>query len=293
MRGGLFCGLVAAALLAHSMSAHASGIQMLPPSDFFGNACSGETGGLLEWDGQTSLKCVPGASGDSSGNLAIGGTIRPGSDGIRTGGACPTEGAIGYDTVSATHQPVYCNGTLQWTAMSSGLTAAGNTSSWGDLNGCYGGNVGGSQLYVDRNTVYLDWASVYNCVYYNESDMRLKRAIRALPDEAGLSAIMKLRPVTFHWKEADRDEREGEQAGFLAQDVEKIFPDMVQIGDRPTTIRTAQGEETVANPKSLKYQMLFAPLVKAIQELKAESDDQTARLEALEAEFDAYKRVHP
>ena len=47
----------------------AGGIQMLPPTSFDGQTCTSATGGLLQWDGETPIKCVPGTSGDGNGNI--------------------------------------------------------------------------------------------------------------------------------------------------------------------------------------------------------------------------------
>lgn len=72
--------VLTAASLASFTEARAGGIQMLPPTDFSGNACTGATGGLLQWDGATSMKCVPGTAGNSAGYVGIGiGTASPGS----------------------------------------------------------------------------------------------------------------------------------------------------------------------------------------------------------------------
>jgi len=52
-------------------NAQAGGVQMLPPTDYSGQPCSNANSGLLQWDGSTAIKCVPGASGDSGGNINV------------------------------------------------------------------------------------------------------------------------------------------------------------------------------------------------------------------------------
>jgi hypothetical protein len=52
--------------------AHAADIQMLPPVDFSNNPCAGANAGILYWEGTTAIKCIPGSSGDASGNIVIG-----------------------------------------------------------------------------------------------------------------------------------------------------------------------------------------------------------------------------
>ena len=108
------------------------------------------------------------------------------------------------------------------------------------------------------------------------SDLRHKDNIKTLNDGA-LDTILRLRPVTFEWKEALDIGMKGTQLGFIAQEVEKVLPSMVLTQDNE--------EKT----KGLKSTELLPVLTKAIQELKAENDALKAqnntilkRLEALE-----------
>ncbi len=123
--------LVSYILVGATSPAHADqgSIQMLPPTDYTGQPCSiaHGTNGILQWDGQTSVRCVPGASGDQQGNFNVSGYVKPGSNNIQAGNSCPTEGAIAYDKTSDTHQLVYCNATLQWAA-----AMGGGTTGWVD-----------------------------------------------------------------------------------------------------------------------------------------------------------------
>ena len=67
--------LIAAIMSAfafHPALAASSEIQMLPPLDFSGNVCAGTNGGVLYWDGATSIKCIPNMVGNSSGWVSIG-----------------------------------------------------------------------------------------------------------------------------------------------------------------------------------------------------------------------------
>lgn len=82
------------------------------------------------------------------------------------------------------------------------------------------------------------------------SDRAMKRNIRPLG--AGfLSRVERLRPVTFQWKAGDAKP----QSGFVAQDLQSVFPDLVQ----------SDGEHLQAS-----YIGLIPYLVKAIQEQQAE-----------------------
>jgi hypothetical protein len=94
------------------------------------------------------------------------------------------------------------------------------------------------------------------------SDRRLKQNIVDLPPQ--LNNICALRPVEFDYIESEGG---GHQVGFIAQELQEIYPDAV--GERaPDAMLTVTG-----------WSKTEARLVKAIQELKAE--------------FDAYKASHP
>jgi len=81
----------------------------------------------------------------------------------------------------------------------------------------------------------------------NPSDIKLKENI--LPINYGLSEILKLNAVTFNWKNDVINQ--GKQYGFIAQEVQKIMPDLVKKGEY----------------LGLDKDGIFTTLVKAIQEL--------------------------
>ena len=60
-------------------------------------------------------------------------------------------------------------------------------------------------------------------VWVNNSDERLKKNIQPLGNY--LEKLTQLRPVTFEWKYAKKlNAKEGKHIGFIAQEVEKVFP---------------------------------------------------------------------
>lgn len=122
------------------------------------------------------------------------------------------------------------------------------------------------------------------CTGKSCSDARLKTLITPLGDASGLASIEKLRPITFRWKDAAQDAAEGEQLGFIAQEVERVFPDLVTTQKGSSIVIThADGTtETVSDPKLMNYAQMVVPLVKAVQELQAENEALRARIEALE-----------
>jgi hypothetical protein len=101
------------------------------------------------------------------------------------------------------------------------------------------------------------------------SDKRLKENITDLPSQ--LANIMALRPVEFDYVESMGG---GHQIGFIAQDVQAIYPDLVgESSDGMLTLTDMNKND--------------ARLIKAIQELKAINDTQAATITALTARIEA------
>ena len=91
------------------------------------------------------------------------------------------------------------------------------------------------------------------------SDRRLKHDINPLPTST-LDRIMALNPVTYHWKDAKQDEAQGLQLGFIAQEVEGVFPEIVTHGGT-TTMTLANGDkQTIEKTLGVTQTALIAPL---------------------------------
>jgi hypothetical protein len=103
------------------------------------------------------------------------------------------------------------------------------------------------------------------------SDIRIKENIRN--SEEGLNIITGLRPVRFDFKEGYSDGKKN-QLGFIAQEVEEIFPDAI------SQIKTdIEGEEPL---KTMGPGALIPVLVKAVQEQQILITELTEKVKALE-----------
>ena len=114
---------------------------------------------------------------------------------------------------------------------------------------------------------------VEDTLYYHTivqaSDERLKENIADCPSE--LAKILSLRPATYIFK---RDSKRRTQFGFIAQQVENVYPELVSEFADPRDGVTYKG---------LKYVGRITPLIKAVQEQSRSIESQNKRIEALEA----------
>jgi hypothetical protein len=112
---------------------------------------------------------------------------------------------------------------------------------------------------------------------YNASDERLKQNILSLSNS--LDVINGLNPVQFNWIDNFEESENGKTLyGFVAQEVQNVFPDAVEnFGSRVEVDGTV-----VENPLTVREKFLIPVLVKAIQEQQTIIDDLKSRIEALE-----------
>ena len=90
--------------------------------------------------------------------------------------------------------------------------------------------------------------------FFYSSDESLKENVQKI--ETPLAKIMKLDGISFNWKESGK-----KSMGLIAQDVEKVFPEIVNTE-----------EET--GLKSVEYAKLVAPLIEAVKEQQKMIDEQ-------------------
>jgi hypothetical protein len=120
---------------------------------------------------------------------------------------------------------------------------------------------------VDSGTIYATSTTITGI-----SDRRVKENIVDL--DVGLNAVMALKPRKFDWKAGKGKDIKGDR-GFVAQEFEEVFPDLVDTWKDPAP----EGEE----PYKALRQDLIPVLVKAMQEQQAMIDDLKAKVTALES----------
>jgi hypothetical protein len=142
-------------------------------------------------------------------------------------------------------------------------------SSTGRLN-FWHTNHGYTDLYA-RNITAADGGSMYGRDFIIESDARLKENIR--PIRGALETVLQLRGVEYNFID---DEDKIDNLGFIAQEVEKIVPQLVYpLPD--------------SDKKGLDYQGIIPLLAEAIQEQQKLIAQQAEKIKALEAAVEALK----
>jgi len=101
------------------------------------------------------------------------------------------------------------------------------------------------------------------------SDIRLKTNIEPLPENI-LEKVKKLRGVYFNWK-TEADMGNNRQIGIIAQEVEKVFPELVGTG--------ADGYKTFG------YDRLGPILIEAVKEQQKEIDSLKSEVDNLKKEI--------
>jgi hypothetical protein len=143
------------------------------------------------------------------------------------------------------------------------LSDAGNittgTISSSRLSGSYGISITGTATTANNvsSTININTSGIITATDFNStSDINLKTNIQQIEDS--LSKVIQIRGVTFDWKETNRS-----SAGVIAQEVEKVLPELVN------------GKEI----KTVNYNGVIGALVEAVKELKAENDVLKERLD--------------
>ena len=121
------------------------------------------------------------------------------------------------------------------------------------------GNVYTELLTIKGLTGNAIFNGIISCPGYScSSDLRFKHNIR--PVGHALQKVTLLTGVTYDWKKdefKDRNFSSGRQIGLIAQDVEKVLPELVTTGED--------------GYKSIQYNKLTAVLVEAMKEMNAKT----------------------
>jgi Chaperone of endosialidase len=99
------------------------------------------------------------------------------------------------------------------------------------------------------------------------SDIRLKKNI--VPLHLSLNKLTQLNGYTYNWISKDKDPNE--QIGLIAQEVQKLYPQLV------TEVKGENGETTLA----VNYTGLIPILIESVKELKKNNEEQQKQIDEL------------
>jgi hypothetical protein len=135
-------------------------------------------------------------------------------------------------------------------------------------NGIYG-----TTLTLSPRDIYMDSDGYFGYI------ASIKNSKTNIADVSDVSWLYSLQPVSFNYKKQNRETKEylndfqpEKHYGLIAEDVEKVNQELCFYDE------TENGQEL----RGVSYTKLITPMLKAIQELKAELDEAKARIAALE-----------
>ena len=208
------------------------------------NATSGTAGNAITFNQAMTL--------DASGNLLVGDTAT-------------IDGSKVWFKQTANAPALEAGATnASFSSIISLVRATRNTTngSFQALNYYNDGAVANRFYVIDSGAIYSTSTSITGI-----SDVRHKENIRDL--DTGLSAVLALKPRRFDWKEGKGIDRK-DQPGFIAQEVEKVLPELVELW--------TESQEDKNEYKGIRLADMIPTLVKAIQELSAEIETLKQRI---------------
>jgi hypothetical protein len=145
-----------------------------------------------------------------------------------------------------------------------------SSSSTGTVNIAYSGGAVGIMESNPQNDLDVNGTFYAVSILYQTStttsDARLKKNVREISDP--LDKILQLHGIKFDWKNPKPGGKNSDNLGFIAQDVEMVFPEAVRT--HPKT-----------GIKSVSYEGLIAPLVEALKEQKKIINNQQKEIEQI------------
>ena len=148
--------------------------------------------------------------------------------------------------------------------------------------------------------------SAYVSGTYQGSDRRLKEHIKPL--SSALDVVNKLEGVSFDWKKNSEQARsiKGKDYGFIAQDIEKVLPEVVREIESPAVPANGKNAQKTLNQelgtfKTVEYTRIIPWLSQAIKELyqkltgfeakvQTQMAEQQKQMDALKKENDELKK---
>lgn len=171
------------------------------------------------------------------------------------------------------------------TGTASGVEGFSNSTAG---NGVLAGFVGGNTAAATGWALFSNGWAGGTTAWQNVSDQRLKKNIVTI--DGALDKVMQLRGVEYNFDNSNFPglglDTQTKQIGFIAQEVEKVFPYIVREANLYSTSGEMDNgmsrEQNVHKVKSLSYTLLVPVLVEALKEQQTIIEQLEKRIEALE-----------
>jgi len=211
------------------------------------------------------------SSGNIMGNITIetlASNLAAGSILIKSGDSNIGEGGITLQTGNSDNYAsdinLICGSTVDGSSIN--LTAGGGENG-GNINLTPGnGSIGSNGL------VIVNGSGTYSGTWTQASDKRFKKNIKPLDNV--LSKVKQIDGVRYEFRKnefSNKNFPDGKQIGVIAQQVEKVFPELVKTDKK--------------GYKSVAYQNMVAVLIESIKEQQKQIDKLNEKVNSLEKEI--------
>lgn len=221
---------------------------------------------MVTYDGNSDIIAVRGTSLPSTDYYGIGGSFIGGYRGVT--GTIPSSITTGFTTTAV---------------------RGVNSSSTGTKYGVYGSSASADNSWAG----YFDGNLYYSGTFTSTSDERLKKNVETVQN--AMSKIVQITPVTYEYKTTEFNKlnlAKGTQIGFTAQDLEKVYPELVSEDVHSFSSNTDDSQEKSENSmtiKSVNYIGMIPILTKGIQEQQELISSLLEKVEQLEIEIQNIK----
>ena len=124
-----------------------------------------------------------------------------------------------------------------------------------------------------------------NTSWTANSDERIKENITELNGSDAYNHVKAARAVTFNWKQEAHNAKAGKKIGFIAQDWETNYPELVEETlASPQIVEEIDGIEDDTKIKGIQYTETIPVLMAALKEAIAKIEVLEAKVAALESE---------
>jgi hypothetical protein len=113
------------------------------------------------------------------------------------------------------------------------------------------------------------------------SDARLKKDIEPIDGKTAMEKVSKLNAVSYRWKDPVSDATEGLNIGLLAQDVQKVVPEVVSTKPRIEN-NDGDGENAELTDRLyIEYSQLVPLLIESVKEMSKTIENQQKQIDDL------------